>query len=95
MQARGRHGAERRAAGRAQRVLQGRSYVEHVAALGRDPAIPERVRDASKHLLDARPPSSDILTLRSRRSDERLLEAARDVMAHAYAVVKRHESEDE
>ncbi len=72
----------------------GRSYVDHVAALSRDATIPERVRDASKHLLEARPPSSDILTLRSRRSDERLLEAARDVMAHAYAVVKRHESED-
>jgi hypothetical protein len=72
-----------------------RSYVDHVAALGRDPTIPERVRDACKHLLEARPPSSDILTLRSRRSDERLLEAARDVMAHAYAVVKKHESEGE
>jgi HEPN domain-containing protein len=72
-----------------------RSYVDHVTALGRDASIPERVRDACKHLLEARPPSSDILTLRSRRSDERLLEAARDVMAHAYAVVKRHENEGE
>ncbi len=72
-----------------------RSYVDHVAALARDPRVPERVREASKHLLEARSPSSDILTLRSRRSDERLLEAARDVMAHAYAVIKRHENESE
>jgi HEPN domain-containing protein len=72
-----------------------RSYVDHVAALARDFRIPEKVREAGKYLLDARPPSSDILTLRSRRSDERLLEAARDVMAHAYAVIKRHENESE
>ena len=72
-----------------------RSYVDHVSAVGRDTTVPERVRDACKVLLEARPPSSDILTLRSPRSDERLLDAARDVMAHAYAVVKRHESEDE
>jgi HEPN domain-containing protein len=72
-----------------------RSYVDHVAALARDLRVPEKVREAGKYLLDARPPNSDILTLRSRRSDERLLEAARDVMAHAYAVIKRHENESE
>jgi HEPN domain-containing protein len=72
-----------------------RSYVDHVAALAQDTTIPERVRDACKELLEARPPSSDILTLRTRRSDDKLLDAARDVMAHAYAVVKRHESEHE
>jgi len=72
-----------------------RSYVDHVAALAGDLTVPEKVREAGKALLEARPPSSDILTLRSRRSDERLLEAARDVMAHAYAVIKRHESESE
>jgi HEPN domain-containing protein len=69
----------------------GRSYVDHVMALSRDPSVPERVREACHVLLESRAPGPDILTLRSPRSDERLLEAARDVMAHAYAVIKRHE----
>ena len=69
----------------------GRSFVEHVAALSRDGTVPERVREACGVLVSSRPPGADILRLRSPRSDERLLEAARDVMAHAYAVVKRHE----
>jgi HEPN domain-containing protein len=69
----------------------GRSFVDHVAALSRDESVPERVREASAVLVSSRPPGADILRLRSPRSDERLLEATRDVMAHAYAVVKRHE----
>ena len=69
----------------------GRSYVEHVGALSKDMSVPERVRDACKELVSSRPPGADILTLRSPRSDERMLDAARDVMAHAYAVIKRHE----
>jgi HEPN domain-containing protein len=68
----------------------GRSYADHVTALSGDAGIPERVRAACKELLSSRP-ASDILTLRSPRSDQRMLEAARDVMAHAYAVIKRHE----
>jgi len=71
----------------------GRSYVDHLRALGRDQTVPERVREACGYLLEVRPPGADILTLRGPRSDERLLEAARDVMAHAYAVIKRHEGE--
>jgi HEPN domain-containing protein len=69
----------------------GRSFVDHVSALSRDEAVPERVREACRVLVTSRAPGADILRLRSPRSDERLLEAARDVMAHAYAVVKRHE----
>jgi HEPN domain-containing protein len=68
----------------------GRTYVEHVAALAKDEKVPEAVRAACKVLLETRPPSSDLLSLRSKPGDERVLEAARDVMAHAYAVVKRH-----
>jgi HEPN domain-containing protein len=70
----------------------GRSFVDHVSALARDETVPERVREACRVLVSSRPPASDILQLRSRRTDEELLEAARDVMAHAYAIVQRHES---
>src|SRR5580692_7777839 len=35
-----------------------RSYVDHVAALARDFRVPEKVREAGKYLMDARPPSS-------------------------------------
>ncbi len=71
----------------------GRSYVDHIQALACDETIPAKVREASQYLMAVTPPGADILTLRGPRSDERLLEAARDVMAHAYAVIKRHEGE--
>jgi HEPN domain-containing protein len=71
----------------------GRSYVDHLRALARDESVPRTVREGSQYLLEVRPPGSDILSLRGPRSDEKLLEAAKDVMAHAYAVIKRHESE--
>ncbi len=68
----------------------GRTYVEHVTALAKEERVPEAVRSACKVLLETRAPSSDLLSLRSKAGDERVLEATRDVMAHAYAVVKRH-----
>jgi hypothetical protein len=68
----------------------GRTYVEHVTALAKQADVPEAVRAACSALLEARPPGGGLLTLRSKAGDERVLEAARDVMAHAYAVVKRH-----
>lgn len=69
----------------------GRSYVEHVEALADDPSVPEAVRAASRSVLDAKPPSSGVVSLRTPRTQERTLDAARDVIAHAWAVVKRHE----
>jgi HEPN domain-containing protein len=68
----------------------GRSYVDHVTALSKDEAVPPAVREACKVLLETHPPSSDILSLRSKAGDARVASSARDVMAHAYAVVKRH-----
>jgi hypothetical protein len=67
----------------------GRTYVEHVKALGEDtsPRVPSAVRDACKVLVSARPPSHDLLSLRSKAGDAKIVDAARDVMAHAYAVV--------
>jgi len=67
----------------------GRSYVDHIAALANDEAAPEAVRAACKLLLETHPPSSDILSLRSKAGDARVIDAARDVMAQAYAMVKR------
>ena len=67
----------------------GRSYVDHLVALAKDGGVPEAVRAACKVLIEARPPSSDILSLRSKAGDAKIVEAAKDVMAHAYAVVTR------
>lgn len=71
----------------------GRSYVDHLLAVGRDPNVPERVREACKHLMQTPLPGGGqgIVALRTSSSDEKVLEAAKDVVAHAYAVVKRYE----
>jgi HEPN domain-containing protein len=72
----------------------GRSYVDHLSALSRDATVPERVREAAKIVHEANPPAAGALvTLRTASADERILEAARDVVAHAYAVVKKHEEQ--
>ena len=67
----------------------GRTYVEHIQGLARDASAPAPVQAACKVLLELPPSTSDLIPLRTARSDERVLEAARDVMAHAYAVVHR------
>jgi hypothetical protein len=69
----------------------GRTYVEHVEALLVDERVPQAVRDACRIVLEARSPSGDVVTLRTPRGHAVVLEAARDVVAHAFAVVKRHE----
>jgi HEPN domain-containing protein len=71
----------------------GRSYVDHLLALGRDAAVPARVREAAKLLTDTPlPGGGSLVAIRTASSDEKVLEAARDVIAHAFAVVKRNES---
>jgi len=69
----------------------GRTYIEHVRALSSDEGVPSAVRDACRVLLEVNPPNANLLTLRVPRTNERVIEAARDVMAHALAVVLRHE----
>lgn len=70
----------------------GRSYVDHLMTLSRDDGVPERVRAACRALTEsAAPAASKLVTLRTSSTEHRILEAARDVIAHAYAVVKRHE----
>jgi hypothetical protein len=72
----------------------GRSYVEHVQALARDEKVPAAVRDACRTVLEAAPPAGDVVPLRTPRSHVHVVEAARDVIAHAWAVVKRHEDHE-
>ena len=72
----------------------GRSYVDHVIALGNDAAVPQAVRAACAVLLATHVGPSDIIRLRSPRGDEKVLEAAKDVIAHAYFVVAKHEASD-
>jgi len=69
----------------------GRTYVDHVEALATEQAVPEAVRAACRTLLEAAGPSPGVVNLRTPRADERKLEAARDVIAHAWSVVKKHE----
>jgi len=69
----------------------GRSYVDHLQGLARDATAPAAVRSACKVLLETSPPGRQIIQLGSRRTHDKILEAAKDVMAHAYAVVKRNE----
>ncbi len=72
--------------------LWARTYVEHIRALAGDPHVPERVRAACHELLDTpMPGQARLVALRTPSSTTRVLEAARDIIAHAYAVLKRHE----
>jgi HEPN domain-containing protein len=68
-----------------------RTYVEHVQALAKDAAVPAAVRASAERLLEAPGAGGELIILRRASHDEVILEAARDVMAHAYAVVVRHE----
>ncbi|MDB5216407.1 MAG: hypothetical protein JWO86_4334 [Myxococcaceae bacterium] len=77
-------------------AIWGRSYVDHLMALSRDAKVPERVRNACRELTapaggEGMPGAQKLVTLRTSSQEHRILEAARDVIAHAYAVVKRHE----
>jgi HEPN domain-containing protein len=74
----------------------GRSYVDHLAAIARGvgPSVPDRVREACRILGETPAPGpTSLVTLRTASGENRVLEAARDVVAHAFAVVKRHEEE--
>ncbi len=69
----------------------GRSYMDHLLALKGDTseALPQRVCQACAILLETPLSGGELVALRTSGSDEKVLEAARDVIAHAYAVVKR------
>jgi HEPN domain-containing protein len=73
----------------------GRSYMDHLTALKGDTTVPPRVVEACAILLETPLPGGELVALRTANADERVLEAARDLLAHAYAIVKRHEGAEE
>jgi hypothetical protein len=70
----------------------GRTYVEHLNGLANDPRVPEPVRMACRRVLDAGPPSGEVVVLRTPRAHAAVVDAARDVIAHAWVVVQRHDN---
>ncbi|HEV3193620.1 MAG TPA: hypothetical protein VGY54_24110 [Polyangiaceae bacterium] len=70
----------------------GRTYVEHLEALAMDPSAPQAVREGCRRVLDSRSQSGDIVSLRTPRNHLPVIEAARDVIAHAWAILKRHDT---
>lgn len=70
----------------------GRTYMEHLSALRADGSAPEAVRAAAAALIDAPSPGQTLIVLRVKASPERLVEAAKDVVAHAYARVVREKA---
>jgi len=70
----------------------GRSYMDHLLALKVDAEAPARVREAASALVDTPLPGGELVALRTANADTRVLEATRDVLAHAYALVKRAEA---
>ncbi len=68
-----------------------RTYVEHLQALAVDEKVPTAVRDAARTILQVPASQGTVVVLRTPGNDERILEATRDVIAHAYAVVTRNE----
>jgi HEPN domain-containing protein len=66
----------------------GRTYVDHLRAIAEDQSVPEPVRAAAQILNDAtleHPPG--VVRLTPPSESARWVEAAKTVMAHAYAVV--------
>jgi HEPN domain-containing protein len=69
----------------------GRTYMDHIRALAEDPVVPEAVRAAAKKLIQANPDDAKLILLVPERHYKALVEAAKDLVAHAYAVVVRNE----
>ncbi|HVJ14298.1 MAG TPA: hypothetical protein VM686_02615 [Polyangiaceae bacterium] len=65
----------------------GRSYVEHLKALSQEEHVPAEVSSAAALLAELAPARGDVVGITTRGRIDEWLEAARTVMAHAYAVV--------
>jgi hypothetical protein len=66
----------------------GRTYVEHVRAVAEDETVPEPVRAAARLLAQVTTDQpAGVVRLTPPRESQRWVEAAKTVMAHAYAVV--------
>jgi hypothetical protein len=72
-----------------------RTYVEHLQALARDQSVPAAVSAAARTVLDMPLPGGEIVIIRSPGQEGKVLEATRDVIAHAFAVVVRHEKNEQ
>jgi hypothetical protein len=70
----------------------GRTYLEHLTALAADSRAPQAVRTACQRVLEAQSPSGDLVSLRTPRSHTAFVDAAHDVIAHAWVVVKKNET---
>jgi len=62
----------------------GRSYVDHLRAAASDEALPPVVRERCRAIVEAEPPSSTLVQLRSKRTESALVEATKDVIAWVY-----------
>jgi|LNFM01.1.fsa_nt_gb hypothetical protein len=71
----------------------GRSYMDHVVALAHDETAPEAVREAAKLLADTPLPGTELILLRTNNTDQKFVEATKDVLAHSYALVLKSEPE--
>lgn len=76
------------------RATWGRTYMEHLAKLRDDTSAPTAVRDAASELLRDEEPVKELVILRRKTAPSRIVEAARDVIAHAYALVARGTKEE-
>lgn len=65
----------------------GRTYVEHLSALAADVSAPAQARDAAQRLAAEQPPGGQVIRLGTPSRSARVMDDARTVMAHAYAVV--------
>src|SRR5690606_9981731 len=65
----------------------GRSYVEHLTALAEDATAPSAVREAASRVAGLKASPGEVVSLRTPKTEERWVDAAKTVMAHAYAVV--------
>ena len=72
----------------------GRTYVEHVEALARTRGCPRPCGAPAAAMLEAEAAGGRCRRLRTPRGHVPVVEAARDVIAHAWAVVKRHEDHE-
>jgi HEPN domain-containing protein len=71
----------------------GRTYVEHVRAVGEDSGAPSAVREAAAKLLQLSVSSVNVVMLRTPSRERELIEAARTVMSYAYAIAQRGRAE--
>jgi hypothetical protein len=71
----------------------GRSYVDHLAAVANDTDAPTSVRQSATRLLALKPATGPVVSLRTPTEDRSLIESARTVMAHAYAIVYKKSEE--